>query len=126
MAYKALSLTRGEDKTYLLAFTHPASGLPYCLKNCVVFFTIKSNPSLPDSAALVQKTVTTFSDTTSGTSGTVGISLNRADTINIAPGEYDYDFSLLTAGSKTSVVQYGRISIRQEVTHSTGTAGTAA
>jgi hypothetical protein len=126
MAYKALSLTRGEDKTYLLAFTHPASGLPYCLKNCVVFFTIKSNSSLPDSAALVQKIVTSFTDTTSGTSGTAGITLNRADTINLDPGEYDYDFSLLTAGSKTSVVQYGRISIRQEVTHSTGTAGTAA
>jgi len=125
MALKKLSLVRGSDKTYTLAFTK-ADGTPYCLKNCVVFFTLKTQYDLPDSAASLQKIVTAFSDTTSGTSGTALVTLARADTLVLDPGEYDYDFSLLTAGSKTQVMQRGKLTLQPNITKSTGTAGTAA
>lgn len=125
MALRRLSLTRGDSQTYTLTFKR-ADGTLYCLKNWVVFFTLKTNPSLPDSAASLQKIVTTFSDTTSGTSGVAAISLNPTDTVNLDPMEYDFDIAVRTAANETYTVMKGKLTLEYDVTRSAGTAGTAA
>ena len=68
MALKRLSLVRGDSQTYTLTFKQ-SDGTPYCMKNWVVFFTLKTNWSLPDTQASLQKIITSFPDSTSGTTG---------------------------------------------------------
>lgn len=124
MAFRRLALTRGDSEIYNLTFNDSA-GLPYCIKNWVVFFTLKTNWSLPDSGALLQKIVTTFADTTSGTSGVAVVTLDPADTVDLDPGEYDYDFTVRTATNETHTVLKGKFNLDYDVTRTAGTAGTA-
>ena len=125
MALRRLTLTRGDTQTYTLTFKTSA-GVPYCLKNWVVFFTLKSNHSLPDAQASLQKIVTTFGDTTGGTTGIAAINLSPSDTTNLDPGEYDFDISVLTAASESYTVLKGKLDLEYDVTRTLGTAGTAA
>jgi hypothetical protein len=125
MAYKRLSLTRGDSQTYTLTFKK-SDGTLYCLKNWVVFFTLKTQYDLPDSQASLQKIVTTFADTTAGTSGVATISLDPTDTVDLTPGEYDFDIAVRTAANETFTVIKGKLDLEYDVTRSAGTAGTAA
>lgn len=125
MALRKLSLIRGDNQTYTLNIK-TADGTPYCLKNWVVFFTLKTNPSLPDSSASLQKIVTTFSDTTGGTSGVAVIPILPEDTINLDPMEYDFDIAVRTAANETYTVLRGKMNLEYDVTRTAGTAGTAA
>lgn len=124
MALKRLTLTRGDSQTYTLTFKQ-ADGTLYCLKNWVVFFTLKTNPSLPDSEASLQKIITTFADTTAGTSGVAVIPLLPTDTVDLEPAEYDFDIAVRTAANETFTVLKGKFELEYDVTRSAGTAGTA-
>lgn len=125
MALRKLSLTRGNTQTYTVTMNRK-DGTPYCIKNWVVYFTLKSNYDLPDAQAALQKIVTTFADTTSGTSGVASIPITAADTQNLAIGEYDFDIKVLTAANESFTVMKGKLDLEYNVTNSTGTAGTAA
>ena len=125
MALRSLKLTRGDSQTYTVTFAK-ADGTPYCLKNWVVFFTMKTNHSLPDAEASVQKIITTFADTTAGTSGVAVISLLPEDTTNLEPGEYDFDIAVRTAANESFTPMVGKMILGYDVTRSSGTAGTAA
>jgi hypothetical protein len=122
MALKRLSLVKGNTITY--ACTMKTAGLPRCIKNWVVFFTIKPHPDVPDAQASLQKIITTFSDTTSGTSGLVNIPITAADTANMDVGEYYWDIKVLTAESESFTPGRGMFDLEFRVTNSTGTAGT--
>jgi len=124
MAIRRLSLTRGDSQTYTLTIKNTA-GNPYCLKNWVVFFTLKTNWDLPDSAASLQKIITTHSDTTGGTTGIAVVPLLPEDTVNLEPGEYDFDFAVRTSANETYTVLKGKLDLEYDVTKSAGTAGTA-
>lgn len=124
MALKRLSLIRGDSQTYTLTFKQ-ADGTLYCLKNWAVFFTLKTNWSLPDPGSL-QKIVTTFSDTTGGTSGVATIPITPTDTVDLDPGEYDFDIAVRTAANETFTVMRGKFDLEYDVTRTAGTAGTAA
>jgi hypothetical protein len=124
MALRRLNLTRGDSQTYTLTFKN-AAGTPYCMKNWVVFFTLKTNYNLPDAQASLQKIVTTFPDTTAGTSGVATITLAPTDTVNLDPGEYDFDIAVRTASNQTYTVMKGKYNLEYDVTRSAGTAGTA-
>ena len=124
MALKRLSLVRGDSQTYTLTFKQ-ADGTPYCIKNWVVFFTLKTNWSLPDTQASVQKIVTTFSDTTGGTSGVAVIPILPTDTVDLDPGEYDFDIAVRTAANETHTMMRGKFDLEYDVTRTAGTAGTA-
>ena len=124
MAYKRLSLIRGSNQLYTMTLKK-ADGTPYCIKNWVVFFTAKTNFALPDSQASIQKIITTFSDTTSGTSGVALIPISAADTINLDLGEYDFDIKVLTAANEAFTPMLGKLELTYNVTQSMGTAGTA-
>lgn len=121
MALKQLSLVRGNDKTYTLTIKH-ADGTPYCLKDWVIIFTVKKSYDLPDASASIQKIVTTFSDTTSGTTGVAEIPLVHSDSINIETGEYDFDIQATTSDSETYTIMRGKYEIEYNVTKSSGTA----
>lgn len=125
MALRQLSSIRGDTKTYTLTFKN-SSGAVYNIKNWVVKMTLKQNASLPDSEAVVSKTVTTFSDTTSGTTGVAEITLLPSDTVNVEPGEYDFDIAVTTADNKHYTVMRGKYNLEYDVTRTPGTAGTAA
>jgi len=120
---RKLVLTRGDSKTYTLTFKD-ANGNPYCLKNWVVFFTMKTNWELPDAQASLQKTVNTFADTTGGTSGVAYIALSPSDTSALDPGEYDFDIAVCTNQNAVYTVMKGKVDLEYDVTNSTGTAGT--
>lgn len=127
MALRRLTLTRGDSQSYTLTFKR-ADGTLYNLKNWVVFFTLKTDPLLPDSQASLQKIVTSFHDTTSGTASTTGqavISLSPSDTVDLNPQEYDFDIAVRTAADETYTVMKGKFNLEYDVTRSAGTAGTA-
>lgn len=124
MAIKRLSLIQGNSQTHTVTLNQ-ADGRPYCIKNWVVFFTLKSNAGLPDSQAAIQKIVTTFSDSTGGTSGIALIPILPQDTINLDPGEYDFDITVTTNNNDHYTVIKGKYDIEYSVTKSLGTAGTA-
>lgn len=125
MALRRLEMTRGDSKTFTLTFKN-AAGVPYCLKNWVVFFTLKTNVDLEDAAASLQKVITAFADTTAGTSGVAAIELLPADTVNLPVQEYDFDIAVTTAEGKDYTVMKGKLDLQYDVTRSIGTAGTAA
>ncbi len=124
MAYRRLSLTRGNSHTYGITFKNSA-GIPYNIKNWVIKFTLKTNYDFPDSDASLQKVVTSFSDTTAGTSGSAQISLVPSDTANLDIGVYDYDISVTTSlNDEFITVMKGKFDLEYGVTKTPGTAGT--
>lgn len=128
MALRKLTLTRGDSRTYNATFKRK-DGTLYNIKNWVVFFTLKTDSSLPDSQASLQKIITSFHDSTSGTSATTGvavISLTPEDTVNLDPKVYDFDIAVRTAANETFTVMKGTFNLEYDVTRSAGTAGTAA
>jgi hypothetical protein len=124
MALKRLSLTRGDSDNFTVTFKK-ADGSLYNIKNWVVFFTLKTNYSLPDAQASLQKIVGTFSDTASGTSGSANIPILPSDTANLEPGEYDFDVKVCTNGSANYTILKGKLDLEYNVTKSAGTAGVA-
>jgi hypothetical protein len=125
MELRELSSIRGDTKVLTLTFKN-AAGVVYNIKNWAVHFTLKQNASLPDSDAVLQKIVTTFADSTSGTSGVAVITLNPSDTVNIDPGLYDFDIAVTTNENKSYTVMRGKYDLQYDVTRTAGTAGTAA
>jgi hypothetical protein len=125
MAFKRLSLTRGDSDNYSITFKK-ADGSLYNIKNWKVYFTLKTNFGCPDSEASLQKIISTFDDTTAGTSGSANIPILPSDTKNLAVGEYDWDIKVTVApGSENYTVAKGKFDLEYEVTKTTGTAGTA-
>lgn len=130
MALKRLSLTRGDSQTYTLTFKK-SDGTLYCLKNWAVFFTLKTQYDLPDAQASLQKIYTTSGifDATCGSASTTGVAvvtLDPTDTVDLNPGEYDFDIAVRTAANETYTVMKGKLDLEYDVTRSAGTAGTAA
>ena len=125
MALRRLELTRGDSRTFTLTIKD-GSGNPYCLKNWAVHFTLKTNVTLGDSEASLQKVVTTFADTTAGTSGVAAIELTPSDTVNLEAREYDFDIAVTTAAGKNYTIMKGKLDLQYDVTRTAGTAGTAA
>jgi hypothetical protein len=125
MAFKRLSLTRGDSDNYSITFKK-ADGTLYNIKNWKVYFTLKTNWNLPDAQASLTKMVGTFSDTTSGTSGSANIPITPTDTKNLDVGVYDYDIKVCVApGSENYTVAKGKFDLEFNVTNTVGTAGTA-
>ena len=123
MALTRLSFIRGDTQTYNLVFKR-ADGTPYCLKNWTVFFTMKTNFDVPDSAADIQKIVTSFPDTAAGTSGSATITIEPDDTKDLEPAIYDFDIAVCTAAQENFTVVRGKVDLGYDVTNTAGTAGT--
>lgn len=124
MAFKRLSMIRGDSQTYTIRIKQH-DGTPYCIKNWAITFTLKTNYDLSDAQASFQKSVTTFADSTAGTSGVAILRIEPADTINLDPGEYDYDIQVCTSDNKIYTVLRGKFELEYDVTRTAGTAGTS-
>jgi len=125
MAFQRLSLVRGDSDNYSVTFKR-SDGTLYNIKNWTVYFTLKTHADLSDSQASLQKIVTVFDDTTSGTSGSANIPFYPPDTIKLDIGEYDFDIKVCTApGSQNYTIRRGKLDLEQNVTGTYGTAGTA-
>ena len=122
MALRRLSLTRGDTHTYTVTFTDD-DGAPVCIKDWTVYMTLKTHWSLPDAAISLQKTVTAFSDSTSGTTGIAEISLTPGDTKNLDVREYDFDIKGITQGGDTYTAMRGRFALEYNVAGTSGTHG---
>lgn len=119
MALRRLSLTRGNTQTYTLQFnggTAGSSGSAYDLTGYNVFFTLKTDYNLADSAASLQKTAGTAAS--HATNGIAIISLISTDTSSLSPGEYFYDFKLKnsTSGGTTITAMKGMFDLEFDVT----------
>lgn len=127
MALRRLNLVRGDSQIYTLTFKK-ADGTLYSLKNWAVFFTLKTNWSLPDAQASLQKIYTSSGifDATCGSASTTGVAvvtLEPTDTVDLDPGEYDFDIAVRTAANETYTVMKGKLELEYDVTRSAGTAG---
>lgn len=126
MAFQRLSLKRGASDTLSVTFLKADNITPYNIKNWTVYFTVKTNWELQDSQASIQKIITTFSDTTSGTSGVAVIPILPTDTSALDIGEYDYDITAHTNNNENYPgIIIGKLDLEYNVTQSIGTAGTA-
>lgn len=123
MAIRRLSLTRGDTQTYTLAFKGGTAGTAYNLKNWMIFFTLKPNWSLPDAdPTTLQKSQLISVDTPLGIAT---VSLTSEDTIDMIPGEYDFDIAVRTAANESYTVMKGKFDLEYDVTRVRGTAGSA-
>ena len=125
MALKQLTLIQGNTQTYTITLMNGSAGTPYCLKNWVIYFTVKTDPSLPDAQASFQKKIISFSDSTGGTTGVAVIPVVPTDTINLPPQQYDFDIKVITAANENFTVMRGKLDLLYGVTGTIGTAGTA-
>jgi hypothetical protein len=132
MALKRLALTRGDSQTYPITFK-TAAGVVYDISNWTVYFTLKENTDLPDSAASLQKVLVSGTNATMGfgtfgTSGIATISLYPSDTVNLTPKEYDFDIKVRTAVADATAqvftVLKGKFDLEYNVTRAS-TAGTS-
>ena len=127
MALKRLSLIRGDSQTYTLTFKGGTSGTLFDITGWTVYFTLKENSDLPDSAASLQKILTagtngTTGFGTAGTSGIAVITILPADTGNLVPTAYDFDIQVRTAASEVYTVLKGKFDLEYDVSRAS-TAG---
>jgi len=124
MAYRKLSLVRGNTRNYCLRFKDK-SGNYYALEDWKTYFTVKTNLDLPDSEAAIQKIITDYTHSTSGGYDLMTIALNAVDTANLTAGIYDFDIKVVTAANENFTLMSGKFEILPDVTRTVGTAGTA-
>lgn len=118
MALRRLNLTRGDTQTYTLQFngsTAGTSGSAYDITGWTVYFTLKTDYNLADSAASLQKTVA-CTNGTSATNGIATIPIAASDTVNLSPGEYFFDIAVKTAANETYTVMKGMFDLEFDVT----------
>src|SRR3990167_2026653 len=111
MAIKRISLTRGDSDNYGVTFKK-GDGTLYDMSGWTVYFTLKTSVDLTDASASLQKIV----NVSSGTSGSANIPILPADTVNLDPGEYDFDIAVLTNASAKYTVLKGKLNLEYDVT----------
>ena len=125
MALRRLSLVRGDSQTYTLTFKQ-SSGVVYDITGWTVYFTLKENTDLPDSAASLQKVLITGAGTngfgTAGTAGIATVTLLPADTSSLTPQVYDFDIQVRTAAAEVYTVLKGKLDLEYDVSRNS-TAG---
>lgn len=80
------------------------------------WITVKKLPSLPDSAALIQKTVSSFP---TPANGQFSFSLSPTDT-SIPVGEYYYDIQMKDSSDAITTFGIGKLIILNEITITRG------
>ena len=109
------TVVRGDNATYKLTFTDGTD--PIDITGYTLFFTVKPecDNANDDTSAVIQKTVTSFSDPTGG----IGeITLMPADT-DVTPGKYKYDFQFKTDTGEIQTIETGFYTIVDDVTKRT-------
>jgi hypothetical protein len=111
-----LDIYRGDDETITLTFVDKITGQPKNLTGSSFFFTAKINSSDPDSAAVILKKMTNYSDS-SGT-GIAMVPLTHTDTA-VGLGTYVYDVQWVDAAGNVKTVLKGKLTVYDDVTKAT-------
>lgn len=107
-----ISLYRGDSKALTLTFTDEDDAVVNITGGTVVF-TVKHSKDDADSAAIMQKTVTSHTNPTGGVSK---VSITGDDTKNITPGVYRYDIQLALTGGVKKTVAFGDFEVLADIT----------
>jgi hypothetical protein len=111
-----LDIYRGDDETITLTFKDKVTGLPKNLTGSSFFFTAKINSSDLDSAAVIARKVTGYSDPTS--SGIAMVALTHTDTA-VGLGTYVYDLQWVDVAGNVKTVLKGKLTVHDDVTKAT-------
>ena len=106
-----ITLKRGNDRNLKVTVTKDGSAVD--VTGWQVRLTVKKTAGEPDSAAIINKLITSIP---SPTAGIINIPINAADTENQKPGTYQFDILVLDATGKKHSSDTGMFEIVQEVT----------
>lgn len=106
-----LQIKRGDTWSRTMYF-QDANGSPIDITGWTIFFTVKAKADDLDAAAVISKTITVFSDPTSGEAE---ISLTSTDT-NQAIGSFLFDIQIKTNLGEIITVLEGIIDITKDIT----------
>lgn len=107
-----ISVYRGDSKALTLTFTDNDEAVVNITGGTVVL-TVKHSKDDADSAALMQKTVTSHQNPTGGISK---VSITGDDTKNLAPAVYQYDIQLSLSGGVKKTVAFGEFEVLADIT----------
>lgn len=97
----ASKLTVNRGTTYSITVNYKVNGVATTLVGATLYFTVKAveyDADLTDSAAVVQKTKTTYVGAgDNAAAGIAVITINPLDTQSVAPGVYNYDLKIKNA-----------------------------
>jgi len=105
-----LEIKRGDSWSRIIYF-EDASNARIDITGWTVFFTMKAKADDLDAAAIISKTITVFSDPTSGEAE---ISLTSTDTAQVI-GSYLFDLQIKTNNNEIYTVLEGIINITQDI-----------
>ena len=115
----AISVIRKTTVPLVVTFTDADTGSAIDITGYTVFFTVKKNTSqvkdATDNDALIQKTLTTFSD---GAQGVARINLTATDT-SIPAGSYVYDIGYKDLSSNRFFSESDEFTVLGNVTQRT-------
>jgi hypothetical protein len=112
-----LTQKRGDSVGYTLYFTE--DNVIVNITGWAIFFTLKKNWRLPDSEASLRIVNTSHSNPTLGQTT---ITILPSHTINLEPGDYEFDIQALTNTGAIYTPLEGKYTLTHDNTH--GTAGT--
>lgn len=114
MADTKLKMTRGDTKTYTVAFKDDA-GAVFDIVGCTIIFTIKE---LKDDAdpGILQKKYTSFN---SPNNGECTIQIDPADTYSLSLKAYWFDIQIKLSTGQVYTVLKGTFTIEYDITRST-------
>ena len=114
-----LTIYRGDDKTFNLAFTD-GDGVGIDITGWTIFFTLKNarvfQDDTNDTDALIEKTVTSHSDPTIGLSA---FSIGASDTSSLTPKTYVFDIQIKDSGGNIKTIIKGDFVLSADVTRRT-------
>jgi hypothetical protein len=103
-----LKITRGTS--YTITYQHQHDGAAYPLTGATLYFTVKSaqfDTDAADAAALIAKTVTSF---TNAAGGIHTLTLSPTDTY-LTPGTFYYDIRVAESGGNEYMTDSGTVTI---------------
>lgn len=114
MGTAALSVYRGDDRTYTLTFKDD-DAVAIDITGCTVYFTVKEYDTDADSDAKITKTVTSHTD---AANGITQVSLSDSDT-DLTVKNYFYDIQLKDSAGLITTCAKDSFKVLQDVTTST-------
>ncbi|RLC49287.1 MAG: hypothetical protein DRH57_00260 [Candidatus Cloacimonadota bacterium] len=106
---------RGDTQIYELTITDE-NGNPVDITGATVWFTLKTDKSLPDNEAVIQKVVTDHVDPANGKTKVV---LTADETANLVPNTYYfYDFQIKFQNGDVFTLIADKVKILEDVTKS--------
>ena len=106
-----LQIKRGDTWSRTIYF-EDADGNPININGWTVFFTVKAKTDDPDSAAIISKTITVFSNPNAGEAE---IALSSTDTAQVIEN-YLFDIQIKTSNNEIITVLEGILTITQDIT----------